>query len=185
MVNYEIDPRFLRPFVPLGTELDSWNGGWRRAVVFIQETVPRAAIAWIARAFYNESYRCAPMRHQIGCDADGVRRVSYSWGSKERLGRLEVHAAADAQPAGAETLHEFITEHYWGYSRDRSGGTLEYRVQHPPWKCRPAVSGSVEGDLRVQYGDVLGESLAARPHSALLAEGSPVQVYRPVRIPGD
>jgi uncharacterized protein YqjF (DUF2071 family) len=27
MLNYEIDPALLRPFVPRGTELDSWNGG--------------------------------------------------------------------------------------------------------------------------------------------------------------
>ncbi len=26
MLNYEIDPVILRPFVPSGTELDSWNG---------------------------------------------------------------------------------------------------------------------------------------------------------------
>ncbi|HKS37933.1 MAG TPA: DUF2071 domain-containing protein [Verrucomicrobiae bacterium] len=26
MLNYEIDPALLRPFVPQGTELDSWNG---------------------------------------------------------------------------------------------------------------------------------------------------------------
>ena len=26
MLNYEIDPALLRPFVPRGTELDAWNG---------------------------------------------------------------------------------------------------------------------------------------------------------------
>src|SRR5579864_6417719 len=26
MLNYEIDPVILRPYVPMGTELDSWNG---------------------------------------------------------------------------------------------------------------------------------------------------------------
>jgi hypothetical protein len=26
MLNYEIDPAVLRPYVPIGTELDSWNG---------------------------------------------------------------------------------------------------------------------------------------------------------------
>src|SRR5215470_635533 len=30
--------------------------GWRRAVVFIQELVPRSAIAWVARSFYCENY---------------------------------------------------------------------------------------------------------------------------------
>ena len=26
MVNYEVDPAILRPFVPAGTELDEWQG---------------------------------------------------------------------------------------------------------------------------------------------------------------
>src|SRR3954454_15558360 len=26
MLNYEVDPALLRPFIPHGTELDSWNG---------------------------------------------------------------------------------------------------------------------------------------------------------------
>jgi uncharacterized protein YqjF (DUF2071 family) len=26
LINYEVDPKILEPFVPLGTELDSYNG---------------------------------------------------------------------------------------------------------------------------------------------------------------
>ena len=39
--------------------------GWRRGVVFIKELVPRRAIAWTARTFYNEPYLALPMAHQI------------------------------------------------------------------------------------------------------------------------
>ena len=107
MVNFEIDPAVLRPFVPVGTELDCWQGrafvsvvgflfvdtrvwgwpipyhrdfeevnlrfyvrrraeeGWRRAVVFVKEIVPRAAIAMSARWLYGENYVALPMRHQV------------------------------------------------------------------------------------------------------------------------
>ena len=100
MVNFEIDPAVLRPFVPVGTELDCWQGrafvsvvgflfvdtrvwgcpipyhrdfeevnlrfyvrrradeGWRRAVVFVKEIVPRAAIAMTARWLYRRELRC-------------------------------------------------------------------------------------------------------------------------------
>ena len=37
----------------------------RRAVVFIRELVPRRAIAWVAREWYNEPYRALPMRHSV------------------------------------------------------------------------------------------------------------------------
>src|SRR5438477_4239839 len=39
--------------------------GWRRAVVFIREIVPRQAIAAVARLCYNEPYVALPMRHAI------------------------------------------------------------------------------------------------------------------------
>jgi hypothetical protein len=35
-------------------------------------------------------------------------------------------------PNGSEA--EFITEHYWGYARQRDGGTSEYEVEHPRWR---------------------------------------------------
>jgi len=33
--------------------------------VFIREMVPRRAIAFLARAFYNENYVALPMTHEI------------------------------------------------------------------------------------------------------------------------
>ena len=107
MLNYEVAPELLAPFVPAGTELDTWQGKhlvsmvgflfqktrvrgipipfhrnfeevnlrfyvrrkvageWRRGVVFIKELVPRFAIAWVARTFYNENYVTLPMSHRI------------------------------------------------------------------------------------------------------------------------
>jgi uncharacterized protein len=41
------------------------DDGWRRGVVFIKEIVPRAAIAFAARKFYNENYVALPMDHKI------------------------------------------------------------------------------------------------------------------------
>src|SRR5262245_39598094 len=40
------------------------HDGWRRGVVFVKEIVPHRAIAWLARALYNENYVALPMRHQ-------------------------------------------------------------------------------------------------------------------------
>lgn len=160
------------------------DDGWRRAVVFIQELVPRAAIAWVARSFYGENYVRAAMSHRIEFDRSSASRpvrVSYSWTHQKQLLRLEACAAGDSSAADAGNLQEFITEHYWGYSRARDGETLEYRVEHPRWNCRSA-EGHLEGDFRAQYGASLGASLAAPPHSALLADGSAVRVYRPVRL---
>src|SRR5260370_5549294 len=39
--------------------------GWRRGVVFVKELVPRMAVAWAARALYNEKYKAVPMSHRV------------------------------------------------------------------------------------------------------------------------
>src|SRR5215216_737113 len=56
--------------------------GWRRAVVFLREIVPRQAIAVVARLCYNEPYVALPMRHSIAMDraTEGeAGRVRYEW----------------------------------------------------------------------------------------------------------
>ena len=77
---------------------------------------------------------------------------------------------------------EFITEHYWGYTRQRDGGTLEYQVTHPRWRVWPVSRAAISRDLAPLYGAAFADVLAAPPHSAFLAEGSPIAVYRPRRL---
>ena len=42
--------------------------GWRRGVVFVKEILPRAAIALVARKFYNEPYIAFVNRGRIGTE---------------------------------------------------------------------------------------------------------------------
>lgn len=64
-----------------------------------------------------------------------------------QVGRLAMTpATAPSFPeAGSET--EFITEHYWGYTRQRDEVTVEYRVAHPPWRVAAAASMELNGDF--------------------------------------
>jgi uncharacterized protein len=223
MLNYEIDPAILRPFVPTGTELDQWqgktfvsivgflflntrlrglpipfhsnfeevnlrfyvrhfsNGEWRRGVVFIKELVPRWAIAWTARRFYNENYDAVPMSH--GDFADGARRkVSYGWSFASRMNRMEVSVTGEPQFVADGSCEEFITEHYWGYARQRDGGTVEYQVEHPRWRVWPARDAIFDSEVELLYGKTFAPFLSARPDSAFLADGSAVTVFQGVRL---
>lgn len=223
MLNYEVEPAILQPYVPAGTELDSWQGrtfisvvGFlflntrvvgaaipfhehfeevnlrfyvrrevggevRRAVVFIKEIVPRPAIALVARLLYNEKYVSLPMRHHTAF-RPGAGQVSYEW-----LYRGHWHGVAatvtgePAYPApGSE--EEFITEHYWGYSAQPDGGTVEYRVEHPPWRVWQANRSELLCDAGPLYGAEFAEPLSGRPSSAFVADGSAVTVYRGYRL---
>jgi uncharacterized protein YqjF (DUF2071 family) len=161
--------------------------GWRRAVVFVKELVPRAAIAWVARALYNENYSAVPMGHELRRSADGSQRiesVSYRWRAADRQNRLFLSVASDPRPALSGSLEEFIAEHYWGYSVQRDGGTCEYRVEHSPWRVAPAARVELDCDVRRVYGDKFGTFLQGQPVSAFLADGSDVTVSHGGRLVG-
>jgi hypothetical protein len=159
------------------------DGELRRAVTFVKEVVPRRLIAAVARAAYNEPYVALPTESEVQtADADASTRARYAWTSAAGSHHIAVVARGVLRLPAPESDEAFITEHYWGYTRQRSGGTIEYRVEHPTWQLRTAASVDVAGDMAAFYGPAFGEVLAARPVSAYLAEGSAVTVSRPVAI---
>lgn len=155
----------------------------RRGVVFIRELVPRGAIAWAARAMYNEPYRSLPMRHTIERRTDGTPRdVRYEWCRAERWEGLGVRVEGESKPLAPGTEAEFITEHYWGYTARRDGSTHEYRVQHPSWSVWPARDARFVCDVEALYGPAFAEALRGPPASAFVADGSTVSVMPGSRL---
>jgi len=223
MLNYEVDPAVLKPFVPAGTELDrregktyvsmvgfhfrfarlrgvaipyhqhfeevnlrfyvrrTVGGETRRGVVFIKELVPRPAIAWTARWFYNENYIAVPMSHRIhkyGLE----RRATYEWKFAGEDHHLEVRAECESFVPEDESFEAFITEHYWGYAKQRDGGTLEYKVEHPRWRVWTAIEADFSCDVEALYGKAFAPFVTGTPVSAFLADGSAIKVYPGVRL---
>jgi uncharacterized protein YqjF (DUF2071 family) len=189
-----LDTRLWGVPIPLHRNFDEINlrsyvrrrseGTWRRAVVFIREAVPRLAIAAVARLAYNEPYVALPMRHEIrmaGARSGEPGLVRYQW----KQGRWYTAAAQTVGPAqrlGAGSEEEFITEHYWGYTSQRDGGCLEYQVEHPRWRIWQVSESRLDCDVERMYGGEYAEALRGRPCSAFVAEGSPIAVYRGVRL---
>lgn len=160
-------------------------GEVRRAVAFVRELVPRRAIAAVARRVYNEPYLALRMRHRLGPvqpDTGAPSVVEYAWRQPEGWSRLAVEPAGAAAELAPGTEEAFIAEHYWGYTRQRDGGTVEYRVEHPSWRVWRAARWSLEGDLAALYGRAFAGAIAGAPSSVFLADGSPVTVRRPVRL---
>jgi uncharacterized protein YqjF (DUF2071 family) len=155
----------------------------RRGVVFIRELVPKFAVAAIARIAFGENYSRVPMSHSIQVQPDtGDVEAEYGWGSGP--GRCSMRMEADKTsflPAD-DSLGQFITEHYWGYAAQSDGGCLEYEVQHPRWLVREAKSARFSGDAAGYYGAEFGKLLTLPPDSAFMAEGSPVTVFKGVRV---
>jgi len=159
--------------------------GWRRGVVFIKELVPRIAIAFVARKFYNEPYITLPMSHQIEmfhAQTGEIKSVLYFWwfNGNENYLKLTIHGSAQLLREGSE--QEFITEHFWGYSAQRDGSTLEFQVEHPRWRVWEAQTTELHCDVANLYGRQFNNSLNRPPSSAFLAEGSNITVYKGVRL---
>lgn len=223
MLNYEIDPALAQPFVPRGTELESFDGRTyvslvglrfartklfgsisipfhanfdevnlriyvrrthsgeiRRGVVFIREIVALPAVTFVARAVYGEKYISLPMQHSVALSAEGGS-VEYRWNLKHNSYRIRGETAGTSSLAPQGSLEQFISEHYWGYS-SRRGSSIEYHVQHDPWRVWPATNVCVEGDANALYGPALGRVLARTPDSVFIADGSPVFVFAGRRI---
>jgi uncharacterized protein YqjF (DUF2071 family) len=159
--------------------------GPRRGVVFVKEVVPRWPIAAGARWFFNEPYRTMPMRHRTDLE-EGTPRpggtFAYEWKAAGRWNRLAAQVGAPLGLAAPDSGPEFVVERYWGYTRQRDGSTVEYRVRHPPWRLWAGLAPALEVDFEGLYGlNALGPR-TGEPWSALIADGSAVTVSRGTRV---
>ena len=155
------------------------DGEWRRGVVFVREIVPRRAIALVARVAYNEPYIALPMRSEVPA---GAGRFSYSWKFRGRWNSLSAETRGEPAQIASGSAEEFIFEHYWGYTRQRDGGTMEYQVEHPAWHVWQTESSALDCEVAALYGASFAGPLDAKPHSAFVAQGSQVSVRRGGRV---
>ena len=158
------------------------EGEVRRAVAFVRELVPRRAIAAVARWAYNEPYTAVPMDHALAVSSEQGGTVAYGWRHEGVDFALRAEARGSAGPSAPGSEAEFITEHYWGYTRQRDGGTVEYEVTHPRWDVWDVPGATLSGDVSRLYGPEFADALAAPPRSAFLAVGSEVSVSPGRRI---
>lgn len=147
---------------------------WKRGVVFIKEIVPKAALSLVANTFYREHYETRPMRHEIR-ETTGELFVRYAW-KLQGWHRFSVTSAKEAIPIPQGSEAEFITEHYWGYTRINEHRTAAYEVMHPRWLQYPVRKCDIEVDFAQNYGTDFACLNHCEPASLLLAEGSPITV---------
>ncbi len=157
------------------------DGAVRRGVVFVKEFVPRSAIALVARRLYEEPYEVLPTSHSIKRVGNSLD-VRYSWLFRRKWQTLSVEASQVAHPIETGSEEEFLTEHYWGYTRRTRGGTSEYEVRHPRWEVYPITRPRIYVDFGGLYGSAFASLNRQTPASVLLAEGSPVSVAPGVRL---
>lgn len=150
------------------------NGTWKRGVVFIKEIVPRKALTFIANTLYNEKYETMPMSHLWGTK-DGKLEVAYKW-KKARWNSISVSSGTQLNKIEVGSEEEFITEHYWGYTKIKSNVTSEYQVEHPRWEIYKTTDYFIDVDYENIYGSDFSFLKSENPKSVFIAEGSEIKV---------
>jgi uncharacterized protein len=147
---------------------------WKRGVVFIKEIVPRPALTFVANTIYKEHYETMPMQHDWTVKGNDLH-VGYSW-KKEKWHSLQVVATNTSQNIADGSEEEFITEHFWGYTKIHEKQSSEYGVEHPRWNVYPVKEYTVDVDFGLLYGQEFDFLKKEKPVSVFLAEGSEIMV---------
>ena len=151
------------------------SGEWKRGVVFIKEIVPKRAITFVANTFYNENYTTLAMTHKNELEAE-IRTVSYHWKNQKKTNFIEVNAYDFSTTIDTDSEAEFITEHYFGYTKFNENTTYEYEVKHPKWNQYVIKNHKIDIDFHLVYGNDFAFLNALNPSSVFLADGSAISV---------
>lgn len=151
------------------------EGKIKRGVVFINETVPFAPVAWMANYLYKEHYTAVKTKHHWHL-SDNLKTIDYSWEKDKKWNNIRVNAHSQGNAMKAGSVEAFIFEHYFGYTRVDEHKTLEYRINHPSWKINQVIDHIIDCDFEKMYGPDFAFLNSQQADHVILAEGSDVSV---------
>ncbi|OAQ38029.1 hypothetical protein A5893_16480 [Pedobacter psychrophilus] len=147
---------------------------WKRGAVFISEVVSKPMIALVANTLFHEHYEVLKTKHCWEKHSD-YQKVSYQW-KKKNWYELSVLADINAKKIISGSEEEFITEHYFGYTKTGKNKSLEYDVEHKKWEIYNVKEFNVKTDFEDLYGKDFAFLNEAKPNSVFLVEGSEILI---------
>lgn len=157
------------------------NGEWKRGVVFIKEIVPKKAITFIANTLYQEHYETQEMRHEI-IENENSNTFIYQWKNDKEWNTIEIETKNSLNKIEIDSEAEFITEHYFGYTKIDETTTFEYEVTHPRWEQLEVLNHKIDIDFKKTYGGDFEFLQNTKPMSVFLAKGSKITVKNKRRL---
>lgn len=151
------------------------GGVIKRGVVFINETIPYKAVAWVANKLYKEHYTAIPTKNRISINTTH-KKIEYLWQINNVWNSIYIESSTDKHEMQTNSFEEFIFEHYYGYTKIDVLRTEEYKIDHPRWKVNKVAKYKIDCDFDKMYGDSFSFLKTATPNSVFLAEGSAVSV---------
>ncbi len=147
----------------------------KRGVVFINETIPYKAVAWVANKLYKEHYTTIPTKNFISENAS-QKKIHYQWQINKEWNSIYVESSVEKFKMQKDSFEEFILEHYFGYTKIDNFKTEEYKIHHARWDTNKITNYKINCDFDKMYGNHFSFLNTVQPHSVFLAEGSPVWI---------
>jgi uncharacterized protein len=148
---------------------------WKRGVVFIKEIVSKPLVSLVANTVYNEHYMVLKTKYDQQYSASDFT-VAYHWEHNDSWNWLKATGELCKSFAPPGSLEEFITEHYWGYTKVDRTLTSEYEVSHKKWNIHPVNNYSVNCDFGKLYGEDFNMLNSLKPSSVFIVDGSEISV---------
>lgn len=147
----------------------------KRGVVFIKEIVPKRILSFVANTVYHEHYDTLPMSHNWNITPK-IIDISYNWKHGQTEQSIAIKASNNPISFPENSEIEFISEHYFGYTKYNENKTFEYEVTHPKWLYYKANNYTVNVDFELNYGKKFAHLTTQTPDSVFLMEGSKITV---------
>ena len=157
------------------------KGEWKRGVVFIKEIVSKRALSLVANSVYGERYETLATGHKWHNDTEALS-VEYKWRKRNNWHSIRARTKLVPTEILTGSEEEFITEHYWGYTKRSNTRTSEYGVEHPKWEVYEPLDYEINVNFEEVYGADFSFLDVETPKSVFLAEGSEIKVMHGRRI---
>ncbi len=151
------------------------DGIWKRGVVFIKEIVPKHAISIVANTLYKEHYQTLKMRHSR-TESETSKFFLYKWKKDNKWNSISMKTNKNPIPIELNSEAEFITEHYFGYTKFNESKTIEYEVTHPRWEQLEVIDYKIDVNFENIYGKDFEFLQDLEPISTFLALGSKITI---------
>lgn len=157
------------------------NSEWKRGVVFIKEIVPKRALTFLANTIYKEHYQTNKMKHAV-TENNFSRKFTYQWKQNNQWNTIQLETKLKQSAIELNSEAEFITEHYFGYTKCDKNTTFEYEVKHPRWEQFEIIKYKIDVDFETNYGKDFSFLIETKPVSVFLAKGSKITVENKRKI---
>lgn len=181
---YGIPAPFYRSFPEINLRFyvkRKTNDGWRKAIVFIKEIAPAKLIGFMAGWLYNENFISLPLKSNFK-NVPGKKEIEYNWKINNEWNYLKAITDNELKKYEPGSLENFISSHYYGYTKVSETKTKEFEVIHEPWHVHPVTTFEMKLDAESIYGKDTVPFFSTTPYLVFYMDGSETKVTKPLSI---